>query len=232
MNRKAPRRLPGRREDGAATKMQILEAAGAVFAEKGFDRATGKEIAERAGTNSAAVNYYYGGIGNLYGEVLVAAHARLVAYDSLAALAHRDGDPREKLRDFIALIVHSIANPTSSSWALRVLSREILAPSPLFMVLRERELLPKKQLFTELIGTILELPPDHPVVARCCVSILGPFMMILIGGRQILERMFPEVRLDQSPEATIDHLTRFSFGGIDATIAALRQDGLRQARNG
>ena len=37
----------GRREDGLNTKAQILEAAGEVFADKGFDRATGKEIADR-----------------------------------------------------------------------------------------------------------------------------------------------------------------------------------------
>ena len=52
----------GRRDDGATTRAQLLEAAGEIFAEKGLDRATGKEIADRAGTNSAAVNYYFGGL--------------------------------------------------------------------------------------------------------------------------------------------------------------------------
>ena len=57
MNHASQRRKPaGRREDGAATRLQILEAAGKVFAEKGVGHATGKEIAERAGTMASMVD--------------------------------------------------------------------------------------------------------------------------------------------------------------------------------
>ena len=47
--------LPHRRgEDRQSTRAQLLEAAGHVFAEQGFDRATGREICDRAGANTAA----------------------------------------------------------------------------------------------------------------------------------------------------------------------------------
>ena len=44
---KQSRKLSGHREDGAATKLQLLEAAGEIFADKGVGHTTGKEIAER-----------------------------------------------------------------------------------------------------------------------------------------------------------------------------------------
>lgn len=120
----------GRREDGLNTKAQILEAAGEVFADKGFDRATGKEIADKAGTNSAAINYYFGGIAGLYEEVLIAAHQRLVSYEALTAIATTpDIDPQGKLRAFLELVVGALATPMPASWAFRVISREILAVS-------------------------------------------------------------------------------------------------------
>jgi TetR/AcrR family transcriptional regulator, regulator of cefoperazone and chloramphenicol sensitivity len=215
MIRKSPRKVSGRREDGAATKAQILEAAGEVFAEKGFERTTGKEIAERAGSNSAAVNYYYGGIDGLHAEVLVEAHRRLVAYDTLRALAEAPGDPADKLRMVIRMVVMTVTGP--ASWPLRVLSREVLSPSPSFAVLRDREILPKKRIVTGLIGDILGLPHDHDAVARCALSVVAPFVVMLVGDRQILGQVFPG--LTSSPaaiEETVAHYQRFAFGGIAA----------------
>lgn len=211
----------GRRDDGAATRQQILEVAGEVFAEKGFDRATGKEITERAKANSAAVNYYYGGIDRLYGEVLVEAHRRLVAYDVLAAIAKGEGRPEDKLRRLLGVVVKAIMGPGGSSWALRVLSREILAPSAMFHVLRERELLPKKQLLAGLVAEMLGLPLDHPSVSRSCISVAAPFVVLLIGDRQVVTQMFPGLDRDErAVDDMVEHLIRFSLGGIAAIAAA------------
>ena len=230
MKRTIPRKLPGRREDGAATKAQILDAAGEVFAEKGFDRATGKEIAERAGSNSAAVNYYYGGIEGLYAEVLVEAHRRLLTYDRLLKLAEAPGTPEDKLRTLIGLVVRTIMGPASSSWSLRVLSREVLAPTPAFAVLRDREILPKKRIVTGIVGEILGVPHDHPVVARCCLTVIAPFVVMLVGNRQVLAQVFPDLASDRGAvDEMVAHFQRFAFGGIAAVAAEL--DAREEARS-
>ena len=219
---KLRRRPRGRRDDGAATRQQILEVAGEVFATKGVDRATGKEIAERAGANSAAVNYYYGGIDQLYGEVLVEAHRRLVAYDVLAAVAKGDGEPEDKLRRLIGIVIAAVMSPDRASWPLRVLSREVLAPSAMFEMLRERELLPKKNLLVGLIGELLGLPADDPAVARCCISIIAPVLMLLIGDRTVVARMFPAIiEGEDAREAMAEHIARFALGGLGAIAANL-----------
>ncbi len=226
MARKTPRKLPGRREDGATTKAQILEAAGEVFAEKGFDRATGKEIAERAGSNSAAVNYYYGGIEGLYTEVLIEAHRRLLTYDKLAALAEGPGEPAEKLTTLIGLITRTITGPSSSSWALRVLSREVLSPSPAFAVLLKQEILPKKLVITGLVGSVLGLPHDHPAVARCALNIMAPFALLLVGSGQVITQILPGLTPAEpdAQEAIVEHFQRFALAGLTATAAALRSN--------
>jgi AcrR family transcriptional regulator len=214
-------RRRGRREDGAATRAEILEAAGIVFAEKGFDRATGREIAERAGTNSAAVNYYFGGIEGLYGEVLVEAHQRIVSYDALAALAHGEGSAEDKLRALVGFLVRTVMGPTTTPWAWRVLSREVLSPSAAFAVLRERELLRKKQIGMEIIGGMLGVPAGHPAAARCWLSIIAPCIMLLIGDRRIVQQTLPEI--GSGPEATeamVHHVLRFAFAGV----AAIREE--------
>ena len=71
---------------------------GAVFAECGFDGATAKAIALRAGANAAAVNYHFGGIAPLYEEVLAEAHRRQeFEHQNLMRMADR-------LQGFVALL--------------------------------------------------------------------------------------------------------------------------------
>ena len=87
--RSAPRR------DGLSTRTTVLEAAGHVFAEKGYLKTTLREICERAGVNGAAVNYYFGGKEGLYEEVLVEAHRQLVSLEELNAVMASGGAPEE-----------------------------------------------------------------------------------------------------------------------------------------
>src|ERR1035438_4000819 len=59
-------------EPGAAasTREKLIEAAGQVFAERGYHATTVREIVKRSGANIAAVNYHFGGKLGLYTEVL------------------------------------------------------------------------------------------------------------------------------------------------------------------
>src|SRR5687768_12018312 len=120
--RKGPAKsaTPGR-ADGLTTRSELLEAAGAVFAEHGYAKATSKEICERAGANIAAVNYYFGGKDGLYSAVLEEAHHRLVSLETVAAAARSDVDPRVKLRLLLTRIVSEIARRDQGGWELRLL---------------------------------------------------------------------------------------------------------------
>lgn len=210
-----------RRGDGAATRAQLLEAAGQVIAEKGFDRATGKEIAERAGTNSGAINYYFGGMEGLHAEVLIEAHRSLASYAEIAEVARRGVPASEKLRQFIALAVSAATQPRSRSWALRVLSREFFAPSSAGAVLKDRELLPKKQLILSIIAEVLRRPEDDPVVERCCFNVIAPIMMMLVCERANREAVFPWIGGDaRSCDAVVAHLHAFAMGGLEAVSEA------------
>lgn len=60
----------GRRAGSSTAKADILEAARELFAEVGYDRATIRAIAARAGVDVALVSYYYGNKKGLFRGVM------------------------------------------------------------------------------------------------------------------------------------------------------------------
>ncbi len=83
-----------------ATEARILETAGHVFAETGFQAAKVRDICARAGVNLAAVNYHFGDKLGLYKEVL--QYAACAAGEAACQDPILSGDtPEEQLRGFV-----------------------------------------------------------------------------------------------------------------------------------
>jgi AcrR family transcriptional regulator len=215
-----------RPEDRPRTKTQLLEAAGQVFAEKGFDRATGKEICQRAGANAAAINYYFGGMEGLYVAVLEEANSRLVPLSKLASTVAGKTDAKAKLKAIIELGVDRLTGPVSSSWVFGVIGREFLAPSPALDALREQQAIPKGRILISIVAELMGLPDDHPAVARGCLILMAPFMMLMIGDRRMLAQVFPGLDLSPTSAGALSrHLLAFALAGLEAVAHDVRRGG-------
>ena len=57
------------RSDGVEARNRLLDAALALFAEKGFAKTSTREIASAAQINSASISYYFGDKAGLYKAV-------------------------------------------------------------------------------------------------------------------------------------------------------------------
>ncbi|WP_370622901.1 TetR/AcrR family transcriptional regulator [Streptomyces tsukubensis] len=60
----------GRARDASATRARLLDAAATLFAERGYERATVRDIAARAGANQALIFRYFGSKRALLTEVM------------------------------------------------------------------------------------------------------------------------------------------------------------------
>ncbi|HEY6640804.1 TetR/AcrR family transcriptional regulator [Povalibacter sp.] len=209
------------REDGAQTRRQLLEVAGQVFAAQGYERATSKEICRRAGANIAAVNYHFGGKDGLYAAVLEEAHARLISIDVVASATGGKADPATKLRTLLSRIVGEIASRDGGAWELRILSREILSPTPLMGPMLSNQVAPKAKLVRAMIGDVLELPSTHPAVSRTVISLMGPCVMLLMVSKDVLGKVLPALDLDAP--SLVEHLVTFAVGGMKAVAAKAKK---------
>lgn len=226
--RATARRRPGSAkpaEDRLSTRMQLLEAAGREFADKGFDRTTAKEICERAGANTAAVNYHFGGIEGLQAAVLEEARNRLFSADAISAAVAGKSDPKARLEAVLEVVVQALTGPLSSSWVLRVLGREMVAPSPTMQGTKEKVILPRVHLFRRFIAELMKLPEDHPAVARGCVSVIAPVCMLIIADRRHLTRALPALELEpKNARALARDMFRYAVAGLEAVARGARKE--------
>lgn len=209
------------RENGAQTRQKLLEVAGRVFAERGYLRATSKEICELAEANIAAVNYHFGGKDGLYSAVLEEAHARLVSIDTVAEITQSNADSAAKLRLLLRKILVEVAKRRDSAWELRVISRELLAPTSLMDAMMKNQVMPKAKLVMGMIADILGVPPTHPAVGRSTVSIVGPCMFLLVTSQELQKKVFPGLLAE--PEELVDHMVAFTLGGLRAIADGLKR---------
>ena len=211
-------RAPAR---GPSTREHLLQTAGQVFSEKGYAATTGKEICERSGANAAAVVYHFGGMENLYAATLQEARGRLAPSEALASAVALETDPKAKLRAFIGLLAARLAGPASASWAVRLISREMVSPSAIFDEMRNKEMRARAAILQSIVSELTGLPAEHPAVSRACINIMAPFGILLLVGRQRVEKIFP--MLSFGPES-LEETTRYMVDYALAGLAALSRE--------
>ncbi len=136
-----------------STKDRILQAAGPIFASKGFRKTTVREISDAANVNLASMNYYFGDKKNLYLETVVAARASRAQQHPLPEWTEAT-TAEEKLLDFITMLLNRLVAMQSEPWPVRLLMRETLQPTEACQHLVEDYF---KPMFGQLLSIVDEL---------------------------------------------------------------------------
>ena len=199
----------------AETRRQLLEAAGAVFAEFGFRNATVREICRRAGANVAAINYHFGDK-----ETLVCGGAPVCARQGareISAAAGRgdDAPPEEKLRAFVHSFLLRIFDKGPDAWHGKLMSREMIEPTAALDSLIVERMRPMAAQIGQIIADILDCPLNDERVRLYSFSVVSQ-CVFYHHCRPVLCRMFPKQQsLNKAEIARLaDHITGFSLAAM------------------
>ena len=139
------------------TRERIADAAGEIFAERGFDGTTVRDICQRAGANIAAVNYYFGDKQRLYVEAVVRAHRWRMEQARLPEWS--DDTPAEtKLADFITTFIRRVRTGPEDTWHTKLMMREMAHPTAACAELVQSSIRPQ---FDMLLAILRELLPSN-----------------------------------------------------------------------
>ena len=198
----------------AATRQLLLEAAGEVFAERGFSAASVREICQRAGANVAAVNYHFGDKERLYAEVLkYALRCAHEQYPPDFGLT-KDASVEERLRAYVHSFLLRIFDESRSSWHARLMSHEMIEPTRALDGTVKSEIRPMFDELQQIIRDLLPSKAQSEVVRRCAFSIVSQ-CVFFHHCRPVVVRMFPNMVFDATRIAELaDHISSFSLLAI------------------
>ncbi|MDD2670849.1 MAG: CerR family C-terminal domain-containing protein [Syntrophales bacterium] len=200
---------------GANARERILEAAGEIFAECGYQKATVRDICGKAAVNLAAINYHFGDKENLYRETL--RNAVFLSYqkyppDGGATGADR---PEDRLRAYIRSFLFRILDPGRSAWFGKIISREIIEPTPVLDSLIKEVFYPNFLRLVSIIEDIVGRDKDPETVRFCAASILG--QCLYFGNSKTRFFFLNKKRFaPEKIEGITDHITRFSINALAA----------------
>jgi AcrR family transcriptional regulator len=118
--------------NAAATRVRIVEAAEAEFADHGFDGVSVRQIALRADVPVALINYHFGSKEGLY-RAIFEMRAPMIVDQRLAGLrlAEMEPDTERKVEMIVKAVLvpnlHMRSTEKNSSYA-RILAREVSDP--------------------------------------------------------------------------------------------------------
>ena len=190
------------------TRAKLLDAAGQVFAESGFQAATVREICTRAGVNVALVNYHFGDKRELYEEVL---RYSIGSTKNEAKVFDSDLPPEEALRELILATLQRMCRADRPGWHFRLMVHELAQPTPAMKTVINETMRPMYDRFRDLIGEMLGLSPDADKTRLCTHSVLSQ-VVDYAKSRNIHSNLWPELELTPARIAQIaDHITEFSL---------------------
>lgn len=200
-------------DDG--TRERLLQAATAIFAEKGYQPATIREICQQANANIAAVNYHFGGKQRLYAEVLTHFERRVQELYPLDARA-ADATPLERLRVYIRTTLLRIIGDGDPIYAAhsKLLMLEILDPSPVLDAVTSEYLAPMVETLSAILKDILGADADPDYVRDCMGGIIG-HCVFYTTHRSLITRFHPEITYNEEGlERIVQTVLRFSLYGM------------------
>ena len=224
-----------------SSRERLVEAAILCFAEKGFDGAGIREIAQRAHANSALVQYHFGGKTGLYAAALRHIFSRRpVRVSSPPEDPGQPGARAEAIRIvgamILALLEEFMAASTGGELdraSLLLVTRELQAPRADMAVLLLEHMRP----YTDILqGCMKILRPDLDWAAALdyTTSIFGQ-VVHLHNNLPLLRLLRGEPDYPGDLGAVARHITAFSLRGIgipEAFPDSLRGDAERASRAG
>jgi TetR/AcrR family transcriptional regulator, regulator of cefoperazone and chloramphenicol sensitivity len=197
------------------TKQRLINAAGEMFAEKGYEAASIRDICQRAEANLAAVNYHFGDKRQLY--VTAVRHAQCCRQEDVPFPDWPAEMPAvDRLRAFMETMFARMLAGDRPQWHLEIMLRELARPTEACAAVVEDYIRPMAD---KLRGILRDLLPEHLTEQQRWMigfSIVGQILFYYVH-QPIIRLLIGHAGVEPMPlDQLADHVTRFTLAAIGA----------------
>jgi len=202
------------RAQAEGTRERLLEAAGKVFAEKGFRATTVRGVCKKAGANIAAVNYHFGGKNKLYAAVLSSiVRYAMTKYPPDLGQAEAE-TPEERLYAFVRGFLLRVLDPDQPAWHRKLLAIEMAQPSDAMRSAIESGIRQGHRLLHDILVELLGPRAGDECIDLCIASIAGQCLFYQ-RGRHMISRVLRHIEFTpDGVDKLARHIAKFSLNGV------------------
>lgn len=197
------------------TRERIAVAAGEIFAERGFDGTTIRDICHRASANVAAVNYYFGDKQRLYVEAVIQAHRWRIEQFPLPPW-NETTSAETKLEDFITTFVRRVRSGPDGTWHSKLMMREMANPTAACAELVQSTIRPQFEILLEILRELMPTDATHEQLRLTAFSIVGQCLFYHFADPVIRNLLTADEYSTLTIEQLGRHITNFSLAAIRA----------------
>jgi AcrR family transcriptional regulator len=187
------------------TRQNILKAAIALFAERGYDGTSIRAIVSKARVNQAAINYHFKGKEGLYFEVLKVAFESYLRLDNFDLERLKDMPREEALRSFVHQQLRPLLARDQMSRYIRIFAWENVRPSKVLTNFVSTGAMPFLASATELARRFLPADTSDRDAMCAAISLMGQCSVFVRNREQFTKPPF-NLKID---EAFVARLTDF-----------------------
>ena len=193
------------------TRQRLLEAAGEVFAERGFREATIRAICDRAKANIAAVNYHFGEKEELYKAVFDYARGYALRFDD-ANLS--SGPAEQRLHVFVYATLARFFDEGRPAWLSKLIAQEMIHPTKMLDLLVQHQIRPNSERLMVIVRELMGIKVDDETLRLCVSSVVAQWLYYFHCG-SVIKRLNPGQRFGPLEiQRLADHITEFSVAAL------------------
>jgi TetR/AcrR family transcriptional regulator, regulator of cefoperazone and chloramphenicol sensitivity len=194
----APRRRPkqGGYARGDETRAQIIDTALHIFGDRGFDQASTRDIAAKAGVNPPALQYYFGSKEGLHRAcaqyIIDQAWPKLRPAIERADAAAREANNAaalEALENLLDALTDSLADPGTARWSRFIARGKHDGAGPGVELIREQLSQRLINAVSGLLGVILGISATNEMARLRTLLVLGQIHWLHAGREDVLRVM-------------------------------------------
>lgn len=199
-----------------SARQRIEQAALKLFADKGFKATTIRDICSKSGVSVALIHYHYKNKNGLYETLLDKMIGDAFARYPLTDYIQPGMSAEQRLRQIIRLLLYRLISADGLGCErsrVRLMARELTAPSPAFEQLFQHHIQPMILTMADVVREFVG-PREPAELIRIVTSIAGqclyPFMAYEVMSRSGFSLGSDPEQIERHAE----HIYQFSLHGL------------------
>lgn len=181
---------------GDAARERLIAAAARLFASRGYDGVSVRDLAKAADVNVASVSYYFRGKRGLYLAALEALMEEMrpvgaPIIERVDAVFEGETPTRGALAETAKFVASHILTTMLSGdlepWVTQTVLREFQEPTEDYRPMFDDRVLPLHKAIRRLAAAALDLEPDEDAAVLAGHGIMGQIMVFAAARRVVLE---------------------------------------------